>query len=68
MLSDDFELAGFKGRPLTFRQWNGQMRQPIPLVHPRGLVAQAPFDGFLHPHNQMDTLGYDRPESQCRGH
>lgn len=68
LFSDQFQLAGFKGRKLTYRDWNGQLRQPIPLVHPRGLVAQAPFDGFLHPHNQMDTLGYDRPESQCRGH
>ncbi len=68
LFSDQFQLAGFKGRKLTYRDWNGQLRQPIPLVHPRGLVAQAPFDGFLHPHNQMDTLGYDRPESQCRVH
>lgn len=66
LFSDDFQLAAFKGRKLTFRDWNGQLRQPIPLVHPRGLVARAPFEGFLHPHSQMDTLGFDQPESQCR--
>ncbi len=33
LLSDDFELAGFKGTSLSFRSWNGQMRQPIQLVH-----------------------------------
>lgn len=66
LLSDDFELAAFKGRPLTYRTWNGQLRQPIPLVHPRGLVAQAPIEGFIHPRTELDTLGYDQPESQCR--
>lgn len=65
MLSDDFELAGFKGRPLTFRPWNGQLRQPIPLVHPRALVASAPLDGFLHQRSELDTLGLDQPESAC---
>ncbi len=66
LLSDDFELAAFKGRPLDYRNWNGQLRQPIPLVHPRGLVAQAPIEGFIHPKTELDTLGYDQPESQCR--
>ncbi len=66
LFSDKFQLAAFKGRKLTFRDWNGQLRQPVPLVHPRGLVARAPFEGFLHPNTEMDTLGYDRPESECR--
>ncbi|MEM1077719.1 MAG: ABC transporter substrate-binding protein [Pseudomonadota bacterium] len=65
ILGDTFELAGFKGRPLTFRQWNGQLRQPIPIVHPRALVAQAPLDGFLHQRTELDTLGLDAPESAC---
>ncbi|WP_372981307.1 ABC transporter substrate-binding protein [Marinobacter sediminum] len=66
LFSDKFQLAAFKGRKLTFRSWNGQLRQPIPLVHPRGLVARAPFEGFLHPNTEMDTLGFDKPESECR--
>lgn len=66
LFSDKFQLAAFKGRKLTFRDWNGQLRQPIPLIHPRGLVARAPFEGFLHPNTEMDTLGFDRPESECR--
>lgn len=66
LFSDEFQLAAFKGRKVTFRDWNGQMRQPIPLVHPRGLVATAPFEGFLHPNTELDTLGFDRPESECR--
>ena len=66
ILSDAFELAGFKGRPLTYRSWNGQLRQPIALAHPRALVAQAPLEGFLHQVNELDSLGLDRPESACK--
>ncbi|MGR2739438.1 ABC transporter substrate-binding protein [Billgrantia sp. Q4P2] len=66
LLGNRFELAAFKGRPLSFRDWNGQLRQPVPLAHPNGLVAMAPFEGFLHQHTELDTLGYDRPESRCR--
>ena len=57
MLSDEFRLDGFKGAILSFRPWNGQLRQPIPLVHPRALVALAPMEGFLHQASQLDTLG-----------
>lgn len=66
LFSDKFQLAAFKGRKLSFRSWNGQLRQPIPLTHPRSLVAIAPFEGYLHPRTEMDTLGFDKPESQCR--
>ncbi len=65
IFSDAFELAGFKGRALTYRDWNGQLRQPIAVVHPRALVAQAPLEGFLHQTNELDSLGLDRPESKC---
>lgn len=65
ILSDDFELAGFKGRPLTYRRWNGQLRQPVAVAHPRALVAQAPLEGYLHQTNELDSLGLDRPESTC---
>ena len=65
MLSDAFDLGGFKGRPLTFRAWNGQLRQPIPLVHPRAQAAIAPLEGFLHQRTELDTLGLDEPESGC---
>lgn len=65
MLSEQFQLAGFKGRKLNYRPWSGQLRQPIPLVHPRALVAQPPLEGFLHPQTDLDTLGFDKPESRC---
>ncbi|MCQ4324862.1 branched-chain amino acid ABC transporter substrate-binding protein [Stutzerimonas stutzeri] len=65
-LSDALPLDGFKGRKLSFRQWNGQLRQPIPLVHPRALVSNSPQEGFLHPTSELDTLGFDAAESRCR--
>jgi len=64
-LSAELPLDGFKGRKLSFRPWNGELRQPIPLVQPRALVSTSPQDGFLHPNNEMDSLGYDRPEVSC---
>lgn len=65
LLSGDFTLGGFLGRPLSFRDWNGQLRQPIPIVTERAVVALAPFEGFLHPTSELDTLGPDRPETRC---
>lgn len=65
LLSDDFKLAGFKGVPLTFRAWNGQLRQPVLLAAPRMLVSVSPQDGFLHQVSELDTLGVDAPESSC---
>ena len=65
-LSEQLPLDGFKGRKLSYRAWNGQLRQPIPIVQPRALVTTSPQDGFLHPVNEMDSLGYDKPEVTCR--
>ena len=65
-LSEQLPLDGFKGRKLSYRPWNGQLRQPIPIVQPRALVSTSPQDGFLHPFNEMDSLGYDKPEVTCR--
>lgn len=64
--SDKFALAGFKGSKLTYRPWNGQIRQSIPLIHPRSVVSQSPQEGFLHPTNELDTLGYDQREVSCK--
>jgi ABC transporter substrate binding protein (PQQ-dependent alcohol dehydrogenase system) len=65
VLGPDFELDGFKGRGLSFRPWNGQLRQPIAVANDRALITLAPLPGFLHQTNEMDTLGQDRPESPC---
>lgn len=66
LLSEQFALQGYKGIPLSFRAWNGQLRQPVLLAAPRSLVAVAPIEGFLHPKTELDTLGYDQPESTCK--
>ena len=61
-----FELAGFKGTRLTFRDWDGQLRQPVLLAEPRSLVSVSPQPGFQHQFSELDTLGTDRPETRCR--
>lgn len=66
LLSEKFALQGYKGRPLSFRTWNGQLRQPVLLAAPRSLVAVAPMEGFLHPKSELDTLGFDQPEIKCK--
>nr|WP_253949442.1 ABC transporter substrate-binding protein [Mangrovicoccus sp. HB161399] len=65
ILSDAFELAAFKGQKVTFRRWNGQLRQPILLFDGRITASVSPQEGFLHQNSPLDTLGLDAPESQC---
>jgi ABC transporter substrate binding protein (PQQ-dependent alcohol dehydrogenase system) len=65
IVSDEFALDGFKGRSLSYRDWDGQLRQPMAVVNARALVELAPLDGYLHAVNEMDTLGLDRTESAC---
>ncbi len=64
-LSDAFELAAFKGQKVTFRDWNGQLRQPILLYDGMITVSVSPQEGFLHQVSPLDTMGLDRPESRC---
>ncbi len=66
LFSSHFALQGYKGMPLSFRAWDGQLRQPVLLAAPRSLVAVAPIEGFLHPKSELDTLGYDQPETSCK--
>jgi ABC transporter substrate binding protein (PQQ-dependent alcohol dehydrogenase system) len=62
----DFALAAFKGRKLTVRDWDLQLRQPILLADGRTIVSVSPQEGFLHQHSELDTLGIDRPETKCQ--
>ena len=59
-------VDGFKGPRLSFRPWDGQLRQPLFLSHVDGVVGLAPLDGVLHPTEVMDTLGMDEKESACK--
>ncbi|MBX2881095.1 MAG: ABC transporter substrate-binding protein [Granulosicoccus sp.] len=65
IFSKNFKLAGFKGKALTFRTYNGQLRQPVLIVSPRMLITVSPQQGFLHQVTELDTLGIDEPESAC---
>jgi ABC transporter substrate binding protein (PQQ-dependent alcohol dehydrogenase system) len=59
-------IDGFKGPRLTFRAWDGQLRQPMFVSHVDGVVGLAPLEGVLHPKEVLDTLGVDEQESTCK--
>ncbi len=65
LISDQLALQGYKGSPLSFRPWDGQLRQPVLLAADRSMVGVAPIEGFLHPKTELDTLGFDQPETKC---
>jgi len=62
----ELALGAFKGQKLTLRDWDLQLRQPILLTDGRTIVSVSPQPGFLHQFSELDTLGYDRPETQCK--
>ena len=64
--SPSFEVGGFKGRALSFRAWDGQLREPIFDLWTGAVVAVAPLEGFLHQGTDLDTLGVDRTEGACK--
>ena len=63
---DEFDLAAFKGQKVTFREWDGQLRQPIIIAGAELPVSVSPQKGFLHEREEVDTLGIDAPESECK--
>jgi ABC transporter substrate binding protein (PQQ-dependent alcohol dehydrogenase system) len=65
MVSDAFELSGFKGVALSYRPWNNQLRHGVLLADGRLVVSVSPQEEFLHQTTRLDTLGYDRPDSTC---
>ena len=66
LLGEKFGLGAYKGVKVSFRSWNGQMRQPILLAAPRSLVSVSPQEGYIHPDSELDTMGKDQPESTCK--
>jgi ABC transporter substrate binding protein (PQQ-dependent alcohol dehydrogenase system) len=62
----DFAIAAFKGHKQTLRHWNQQLRQPILLGDGRMIVSVSPQEGFLHQISELDTLGFDEPETKCK--
>ena len=66
MKSPDFGVAAYKGQKLSLRNWDWQLRQPILLSDGRTVVSISPQPGFLHQVTELDTLGFDRPETKCK--
>jgi ABC transporter substrate binding protein (PQQ-dependent alcohol dehydrogenase system) len=64
--SPDLDLAAFKGQKVTFRAWDGQLRQPIIVADSDLPVSVSPQPGFLHQKDEVDTLGIDEPETKCK--
>jgi ABC transporter substrate binding protein (PQQ-dependent alcohol dehydrogenase system) len=62
----DFAIAAFKGQKQTLRHWNQQLRQPILLGDGRMIISVSPQEGFLHQTSELDTLGFDEPETKCK--
>ena len=60
------ELDGSKGVAMSFRLWDGQLRQPLLLGDGQAVIASAPAEGILHPTNALDALGADAPEKLCK--
>ena len=65
LLSDAFEIAGFKGQALSFRPWNNQMRHGVIMGDGKLVVTVSPQQEFLHQKTRLDTLGFDEPETKC---
>lgn len=66
LLSKNFTLAGYKGRKLSFRPWDGQLRQPMVIYSAEAMLALAPFEEFMHETNELDSLGYDQKSTLCK--
>jgi ABC transporter substrate binding protein (PQQ-dependent alcohol dehydrogenase system) len=62
------EVAGFKGVALSFRAWNGQLREPLIVASEKMYVSVSPQVGFLHQFSVLDTLGIDKPETKCKAY
>jgi ABC transporter substrate binding protein (PQQ-dependent alcohol dehydrogenase system) len=65
----ELQLAPFKGIKQQYRPWDGQFRQPILIATAKVPVSISPQRGFphaSHPEIEVDTLGIDQPESQCK--
>lgn len=65
LVGPDFRLDGSKGPGLTFRPWNGQLRQPVFLASGEWVAQVAPVPGFEHRTDNLDTLGADGRAGAC---
>lgn len=63
--SDQLNLDAYKGTPVSYRPWDNQLRQPVLLHTHNAITGRAPIRGFLHPTENLDTLGGDAGDKQC---
>ena len=63
--SDALSLDLYKGVSGSFRSWNGQLRQPILLATHNAVIGVAPYAGYEHQTDTLDTLGADARETAC---
>ena len=61
------DLDGSKGVQMSFRPWDGQLRQRVLLTDGQGVIAFAPMDGILHPKNTLGHPGQRRPRKALQG-
>jgi ABC transporter substrate binding protein (PQQ-dependent alcohol dehydrogenase system) len=66
MRGPDFQIGAYRGEALSIRSWDLQVRQNIFLDDGRNVVSISPQPGYLHPVTDLDTLGFDRPETECK--
>jgi ABC transporter substrate binding protein (PQQ-dependent alcohol dehydrogenase system) len=66
--SPKFDVAAFKGVAVSFRAWNGQLREPLIVGSQKLFVSVSPQQGFLHQFSVLDTLGIDKPETKCKAY
>jgi ABC transporter substrate binding protein (PQQ-dependent alcohol dehydrogenase system) len=62
----DLTFDTYKGLAGSFRPWDNQLRQPIQMHTDNAVIASAPLEGFLHQTNTLDSLGTDKPETDCQ--
>ncbi|HEX2205532.1 MAG TPA: ABC transporter substrate-binding protein [Longimicrobium sp.] len=63
------QFDGHKGRPLSFRPWDHQLRQPLYAVSPSGEVAEvpsAPRESGIPSKELLDRIGTTAAETACR--
>jgi hypothetical protein len=59
------QFDGHKGRPLSFRAWDRQLRQPL-YVKRGDRVVELPADDGSSPREALDRLGTSAAESSCK--
>ena len=64
---DGSQFDGHKGRPLSFRQWDRQLRQPVYVLNGESIVECPPSPkGDETARESLDRIGTSRSATECR--